>query len=140
METWLIMFGSDIFLLALFFVVGLWLKKSPPPRRPKRSLIANGYVQTKMATTNDDTWDFANRDYGRRLVRVATVAFPLVVLAMVPVLGRSEEVVAYWGSAVMVALIVAFLVPIVWTERALRATFTPEGTRRDARRKQDRRA
>ncbi|MCL2850693.1 MAG: hypothetical protein FWE61_11735 [Micrococcales bacterium] len=131
METWIIMVSTNVFLIAVFIAVGVWLSKSPPPRRPRRSLIANGYAQTKMATVNDDTWDFANRDYGRRTMRIGFGAIPVVVVTMVPVVWRSEEVVAYVGAGLTVVLIAAFLLAMVWTERALRATFTADGTRRD---------
>ena len=54
-----------------------------------------------------------------------------MVPALPPLLGRTEAFVSGWGVSVMVVLTIVMLVPAVGTERALRATFTREGVRRD---------
>ena len=129
MAAWLAMLGTNLLMPVMWIGMGLWLTKAPPKYRKGGNWT--GY-RSGMSQKNADTWEFANRYSGRIGLRAGLVGLPVAVLAMLPVLGRSENVVGIWGTVVMCVLVVALTVPIlVGTERALRRTFTRDGTRRD---------
>ncbi len=131
MALWLTLLGTNLFIAGLMLGIGLVMSKVSPPYRPGK-LQWTGY-RTPLSQKNADTWDFANRYFGRTIRPVGLVALPVTVVAMLPALpafGHSETFVESWGLTVTGLLVVALLVPAVLTERALRTTFTHNGTRR----------
>ncbi|MCL2454613.1 MAG: SdpI family protein [Micrococcales bacterium] len=143
METWFILLGTNLFIPVLMIGIGVWLTRATPPYHPvsgflQGSMQLAGY-RTPRSMKNADTWEFANRYFGRAARPAGLISAPAVVIAMLPALGRSEDFIGIWGSAVMgVVVVVTVFVPMIRTERALRATFTKQGTRLQPLRTPDR--
>jgi len=136
LTLWLTMLGTNLLLVGFLIAMGAWQAKHPPAYRPD-SLRQFGWgwnlsgYRSAMSKKNADTWEFANRNIGRRALRTGLIGLPVVVLAMLPLLGRSENVVGVGGTVLMAVVCVGIFVPMVQTERSLRATFTRDGARRD---------
>ena len=88
-----------------------------------------GY-RTSRSTKNRDTWEFAHHYFGRLWYRLGLIMLPVTVAAMLPVFGKNIDFVGFYGSIVSLVQIVVMLVPIWFTESALKRTFDEEGRRR----------
>lgn len=99
-------------------------------KRPPRQIGGLFGYRTNMSMKNMETWLFAHLYCGRLWFRIGLALLPLTILAMLPVLGKSEDVVGWVGTAVVVIQGVALLLPVFWTERALRRLFDSAGNRR----------
>ncbi|MCL2090188.1 MAG: SdpI family protein [Micrococcales bacterium] len=131
MALWLTLLGTNLFVAGIVLGIGIFMTKAKLAYRPGGTQWV-GY-RTPMSEKNADTWEFANRYFGRKALPVGLVAVPATVIAMLPALpafGRSETFVNSWGLVVTAVLVVALFVLVFVTERALRTTFTRQGTRR----------
>lgn len=88
-----------------------------------------GY-RTPRSTKNRDTWEFAHHYFGRLWYRLGLIMLPVTLAVMLPVLGKSIDIVGFYGSIVSLVQIVVMLVPIWFTESALKRTFDEDGKRR----------
>ena len=88
-----------------------------------------GY-RTSRSTKNRDTWEFAHHYFGRLWYRLGLIMLPVTVAAMMPVFGKNIDFVGFYGSIVSLVQIVVMLVPIWFTESALKRTFDEDGKRR----------
>ena len=88
-----------------------------------------GY-RTSRSTKNRDTWEFAHHYFGRLWYRLGLIMLPVTVAAMMPVFGKNIDFVGFYGSIVSLVQIVVMLVPIWFTESALKRTFAEDGKRR----------
>ena len=88
-----------------------------------------GY-RTSRSTKNRDTWEFAHHYFGRLWYRLGLIMLPVTVAAMMPVFGKNIDFVGFYGSIVSLVQIVVMLVPIWFTESALKHTFDEDGKRR----------
>jgi hypothetical protein len=131
MTLWLTMLGINLFVAGLMIGTGLFLTRATLAYHAGGKQRV-GYL-TAAAQKNADTWEFANRYCGRTILTVGRVALPAAAIAMLPALprfGRSDAFVENWGAVVGTGLALVFLVVIFMTERALRTTFTRQGTRK----------
>lgn len=88
-----------------------------------------GY-RTPRSTKNRDTWEFAHHYFGRLWYRLGLIMLPVTLAVMLPVFGKSIDSVGFYGSIVSLVQIVVMLVPIWFTESALKHTFDEDGKRR----------
>ena len=88
-----------------------------------------GY-RTSRSTKNRDTCEFAHHYFGRLWYRLGLIMLPVTVAAMMPVFGKNIDFVGFYGSIVSLVQIVVMLVPIWFTESALKRTFDEDGKRR----------
>ncbi|MCL2422466.1 MAG: SdpI family protein [Micrococcales bacterium] len=132
---WLVMAGSALFMVAIFGGMGLWILKGTPTKPEHYWWLSTSFTtgySTPWSLKNDDTFDFANKYAGRLMVRVCVACLVVTAITMPFLLGRSENVMAFGGLALIFGVTAALLIiPLVATERALRRTFTADGYRRD---------
>ncbi|MCI7098432.1 MAG: hypothetical protein MR966_05860, partial [Lachnospiraceae bacterium] len=68
--------------------------------------------------------------FGRLWYRLGLIMLPVTVAAMMPVFGKNIDLVGFYGSIVSLVQIVVMLVPLWFTESALKRTFDEDGKRR----------
>lgn len=87
-----------------------------------------GY-RTERSMKNEETWNFAHAYFGRIWYRLGWILLPVSILGMLPVLGKDKDTVGYTGMALEFMQILALIIPICFTEAALKKNFDEEGRR-----------
>ncbi len=88
-----------------------------------------GY-RTEMSMKNRDTWEFAHRYCGKLWLYSGLL---LLIISAVPpllTLGKSEDTIGYTGAIVELVQIIVLIIPVFFTEAALKRTFDRHGNRR----------
>ena len=125
MDFWIFMTLFVLLIPSMMLLFGLIFKKNSP--KEINSLF--GY-RTAMSMKNRDTWDFAHRHIGKLWVWVAIIIAPLSILPMLLVLGKGDDTVGTVGTAIMLIQLIPLIVPIFFTEAALKKAFDKDGSRR----------
>lgn len=120
------MFISCMLIPAIFTVVGLFFSK----RAPKNINMLFGY-RTDRSMKNRETWEFAHKYFGRIVGLCGAIMLPLAFLVMLLCIGKSEDAVAVVGIATMSVELIALVICIILTERALKRKFDDNGNRRN---------
>jgi uncharacterized membrane protein len=121
MAAWLSLLIANLMLVGLVTAFGFSMALEPPDRNK-----LFGY-RTPASQRSDAAWDFANRMWGR-LTRVLGPAWAVVVLvAMLPVLGRSPDFIAYYGCGLLLLTTLAIAASVIPVERALKRDFDGDG-------------
>ena len=119
---WVFMLIMD--LLVPFTMIGfgkLFINKAP-----ESISYVFGY-RTAMSMKNYDTWQFAHKYCGKRLLRDGLILLPVSVLLLLPVLGRGTECVAAAGTLVCFIQLVVLAGSMIATETALKKAFDKDG-------------
>jgi len=88
-----------------------------------------GY-RSKRSMRNKDTWKFANENCGKRWWNIGWILLAPTVLVQLPLYGKSKEAIGSLALVICVVECTILLASILPTERALKATFTEDGTRK----------
>ena len=122
---WVFMLVCDLLLPVCMLGFGRYFRN----KAPGQINMLFGY-RTSRSTKNRDTWEFAHHYFGRLWYRLGLIMLPVTVAAMMPVFGKNIDFVGFYGSIVSLVQIVVMLVPIWFTESALKRTFDEDGKRR----------
>jgi len=131
MGNWIIrgiVFISGLIVPLVLLGFGRTYVKSPP----ETVSPMEGY-RTVMSMKNQDTWDFAQRCYGRTCWKIGWVLLPLTALNQILMLRCPVESMdfCFWNIGFVmleaVAVVAAIYIPV---ERALKKTFDKNGNRR----------
>lgn len=118
MGFWIFM--CAIVLLIPFLMIGfggLFFKSAP-----KEINSSFGY-RTSMSMKNEDTWKFAHHYFGKIW---RTLGWILVVPSIIPmlfVIGKDNDSVGYMGLTITFLQLIPLILPIFFTEKALRKHF-----------------
>ena len=125
MGFWIFMFIINMLIPAMMLGFGwVFLHKAP-------KTINWGYgYRTTMSMKNQDTWDFAHRYAGKLWFKWGKWLLIISVLAILPLIGQSEDIVGGIGGVWCLIECVPLVYVIVPTERALKQTFDSKGNRR----------
>ena len=125
MGFWIFMMVMYLLLPATMIGFGkLFLKTAP-----KEINAIFGY-RTSMSMKNRETWEFAHHYFGKRWFFLGIFLLPVTILLMLPVLGKAEDTVGFYGAFISIIQCVVMLLPIVSTERSLRKHFDKDGRRK----------
>ena len=122
LQLWIYMLLADLLIPALMIGIGILFQKQPP----KRINGIYGY-RTKRSMQTQETWVFAHRYFGKQWVKIGLVLLPLSVLPLIFVYGKDIDLIGTVGSIVMGVQILPVIVPIFFTERALKENFDEYG-------------
>ena len=122
LQLWIYMLLMDLLIPALMIGIGILFQKRPP----KRINGIYGY-RTKRSMQTQETWNFAHRYFGALWVKIGLVLLPLSVIPLVFVYGKETDLVATVGCIVPGVQILPMIVPIFFTERALKESFDEYG-------------
>lgn len=118
MAFWIFMTICNLMLPILMIVFGRVFIKNPP----KTINGIYGY-RTSRSRKNQDTWDFAHLYCGKLWWKAGWVMLPLVAIAMLPVIGKNDDIVGWISLIVIVIEIVILFMTIFFVERALGKMF-----------------
>ena len=125
MGFWIFMLLMNIMIPGLMLGFG-WVFLHNPPKT-----INWGYgYRTSMSTKNQDTWDFAHQYAGKLWFKWGKWLLVISIVAMLPLIGKSEDVIGTIGGILCMVEMVPLVYVIVPTERALKRTFDSKGNRR----------
>jgi hypothetical protein len=112
---WWFMLASDLIVPLTMLVLGLrWLRGRLPPCGG-----SSGY-RTRRSLASPAAWAFAHVYIGRLWTILGAAMLPLSVGAMLLCRGGDADKVGWWGGGVCLVQAAVLLVPIVFTESALR--------------------
>lgn len=85
----------------------------------------NGFIgyRTRRSMASQEAWNFAHRYFGRLWFFIGIITLVCSVAAMLPCIGRSDDVVGIWGAVVQGAQCILLIAPIIPTEKALKKRF-----------------
>lgn len=86
-----------------------------------------GY-RTAMSMKNNQTWAFAHRYCGRIYRFAGFVLIAVTFAAMLFALGKNNQAAGNFGLTLLVVQMAALIIPIFFTESALRKNFYSDGT------------
>ena len=112
-----------IFLLPLVMVLcGMSYVK----RGPKRISRVQGY-RSKMSMKNRETWDFAHKYLGDLWFKLGTPLMALTSVTSLIVFRQTDEKIMFWCCVILVIQVAIMLIPIHFTEKALKTNFDENG-------------
>ena len=124
MELWILMLILNLLIPLSMILFGNHFIKAPPDEINR----VFGY-RTTMSMKNRDTWVFAHW-YCGRLWRIIGFILLIVSAAIFFMLGRDAETVGIFGGVLCGVQLICMIVPVFFTEKALRATFDRHGSRK----------
>ena len=125
MWFWWFMFVFDLLIPALMIIFGKMMWKHPPK-------TINGIIgyRTTRSMKNRDTWKYAHDYCGRLWWRIGWGLLLPSVIIHFPFYNRSEDTIGTVGGILCAIQCVCLIIPIFFTEQALKRNFTNEGVRR----------
>lgn len=115
---WWFMFVFNIWIPLLMIGFGKYFSRNAPGE------INHWFgYRTARSMKNRDTWEFAHHYFGFLWLRTGRVLLVVSVAAMLPVYGKSIELVGTYGGGLCVIQMIVMLVPIFFTESALKREF-----------------
>lgn len=125
MGFWIFMMVMNLLIPATMIGFGkLFLKTAP-----KEINGIFGY-RTSMSMKNRETWEFAHHHFGKRWFFLGIFLLPVTIFLMLPVLGKADDTVGFYGGFICLIQCVVMLLPIISTERSLRKHFDEDGRRK----------
>jgi uncharacterized membrane protein len=113
-----------LFILPVILILfGILFIKRPP----KKVNAIYGY-RTDMSMKNMDTWQFAHAYCGRLWLIAGLALLPLSAGALLFIL-LNETGAGLLGAFCMIVQLVVMIIPIIFTEKALRRSFDAQGRR-----------
>ncbi len=119
MGFWIFMLCMAVMPSALMMIFGAVFMRFPPED-------INGFYgyRTRRSMVGQQSWNFAQRYWGRCALRLGLLVLVPVVLCMLPCLGRDTDYVGIWGAVVCtLASLIVTGIPIFLTERELKKRF-----------------
>lgn len=122
MWFWWFMLFSDLLIPLLMIFAGKMMWKHMPKN-------INGIIgyRTGRSMKNIDTWEFANTYCGKLWYKIGWIMLVPSIILHFPLYGRSTDIIGGFGAIFCPLQIVGMLVPIFFTERALKKNFTDDG-------------
>lgn len=124
MGFWIFMLVVNLILPITMIFLGRYYSR----KAPKNINWVYGY-RTPMSTKNKDTWEFAHKYFGKLWYKFGIILLPITVIAMLFVIGRSENIIGIVGEIICGVQAVVMVLVIHPTERALRRNFDKQGNR-----------
>lgn len=122
---WFYMLVMVLLIPLTMIAFGCYFSKGGP--RDINSLF--GY-RTSLSMQNHDTWRFAHQYCGRLWLLGGLGALLLSLLLFLPFWGQSPDAVGLAGGYICFAQLLPLLLPIFFTQRALKRSFDQYGRRR----------
>ena len=125
MAVWILMFFTDLLIPVILIAFGSLFKNSTPV-----SVNALFGYRTAMSRKNKDTWEFANKLWGKLAWRWGIGTLIGTVAAMIAIFPAGDDVIANVGMVVMFLHVAVILLTIPVVENALKKEFDENGVRR----------
>lgn len=125
MWFWWFMLFCDLLIPALMIIAGRMMWKHPPKN-------INGVIgyRTARSMRNTDTWKYAQEYCGYLWWKSGWILLLFSVIVHFPLYHCSDDQIGTAGGILCMVQCVILIIPIFFTERALKRKFTDEGVRR----------
>jgi uncharacterized membrane protein len=112
-----------IFLLPLVMVIcGMSYTK----RGPKKITRLQGY-RSKMSMKNRETWDFAHKNLGDLWFKLGAPLLAVTSVVSLLVFRETTKQITTWCCVIFVIQLVIMVLPVAYTEKALKENFDENG-------------
>lgn len=118
MWFWWFMLACDLLIPVMMIVFGNMMWKHPP-----KSINAVIGYRTSRSMQNMDTWKFAHHYFGRLWWKTGWVMLLSSFLLHIPFFHSTDNAVGKLGGILCTVQCFVMLVPIFFTERALKKKF-----------------
>jgi len=122
---WIFMLVMNLLIPLTMIGLGWHFMKKPPEKINK----LYGY-RTAMSMKNSDTWAFAHEHCGILWFAMGLAMLPLSLLPLILAFGAAVDRVGLVGLAVCCVQLVFLVMPLIFTERALKRNFDKNGNRK----------
>lgn len=127
MGFWIFMLIMDLLIPFTLIGFGKYFCKSGP-----RQINSGFGYRTAMSMKNQDTWVFAHKYSGNLWFKSGLVLLPLTIIAMLCVIGKTENTIGTVGLIVCCIQMIPLIEAVFFTEKALPKSFNKNGIRRNA--------
>ena len=117
-------------LTPLVMIIFGYIYSKKPPQNPKSKFAYSGY-RTPMSMKNEETWEYANRFFGKLWFRFGIVLGLISIIPLFFVIGKDKDTVGFAGLIICFVQMAVMLLPVIPTELALRRRFDKYGNRKD---------
>ncbi len=118
MGFWIFMTANNLLLPVLMIVIGKVFIKNPP-----RQINGIYGYRTRRSMRNQTACFFFHLYCGKLWRKFGWVMLPVSMIVMLPVIGKSDDIVGVVGGVVVTAECMVMLVSILLTEKALAKQF-----------------
>lgn len=125
MGFWIFMMIINLILPITMILLGRYYSR----KAPKNINWVYGY-RTPMSTKNKETWEFAHKYFGKLWYKFGIILLPVSIVAMLFVLGKSENIIGIVGEIICGVQVVLMVLVILPIEHALKKNFDTDGNRR----------
>lgn len=123
MGFWIFMTCMALLIPGILIALGSVFQKAAP----MEINCLYGY-RTSLSMKSKETWEFANRMFGRLAYRVGWILTPISLAVMLLTLFRSDELVGTAASILVTLQLIPLLGIIPIVERAMRKKFNADGS------------
>jgi hypothetical protein len=95
-------------------------------RGPKKITRLQGY-RSKMSMKNRETWDFAHKNLGDLWFKLGAPLLAVTSVVSLLVFRESTKQITTWCCVIFVIQLVIMILPVVYTEKALKENFDENG-------------
>lgn len=118
MGFWIFMLWMNLLLPIMMLLFGWIFLKHPP----KDINSVYGY-RTSRSKASQEAWDFAHHYFGKWWFYGGFAVAVVSIVGMLPLLGKSVDVIGTYGAVIEMVELVLMLLPIWPTELALKKKF-----------------
>lgn len=129
MKFWIFMLVMNL-LIPLTMIIFGYIYNKKPPQKPKSKFAYSGY-RTSMSMKNEETWEYANRFFGKLWFRFGIPVGVISIIAFIFFIGKDKDTIGFAGMIICYVQLVAMLLPVIPTEISLRRRFDKNGNRKD---------
>ena len=129
MNFWIFMLIMNL-LIPLTMIIFGYIYDKRPPKKPKSKFAYSGY-RTLMSMKNEETWEYAQRFFGKLWFRSGIVLGVISIIPLLFFMGKDKDTVGFAGMIICYVQLVVMLLPVIPTELALRRRFDKNGNRKD---------
>ena len=117
-------------LTPLVMIIFGYIYSKKPPQKPKSKFAYSGY-RTPMSMKNEETWEYANRFFGKLWFRFGIAVGLISIIVLFFFIGKDKDTVGFAGMIICYVQMAVMLLPVIPTELALRRRFDKYGNRKD---------
>jgi len=123
---WFFMLACDLLVPGIMIGFGKYFSK----QAPKEINYIFGY-RTGMSMKNRDTWEFAHQYIGKLWFRLGWIVLVPSAALLLVVFGKDIRTVGNVGMTICFLQLIPMIVPVFFTENALKKTFDQYGRRKN---------
>lgn len=126
MWFWIAMFICNLLMPGIMIIGGLIMKG----HSPKKINGVYGY-RTPRSKKSKEAWDFAHKICGDLWMKYGWPLLIATTIVMIFIRNSSDDAIGFWTLGIEAVQLVFLLIPIYFTEKALKENFDENGIRKN---------